>query len=134
MTLLRRRKFTREELSYFRATKKDDYFFLTNLSISGSTPGTYKGAFHLPGRAGGMQVMPRNTTYSETVEELTTHEFGHRFGLPHTWESNNFIQVIIAGSGLPSAGGLTRDNFMDYNVRRKKWLKIQLLNYIRRNE
>jgi hypothetical protein len=104
----------------------DDYFYITNLERLGSTPGTHLGGFHWPGSPGGVQVKYIATQYNESAEELTAHELGHWLGLPHTFEKNTHVTLIVE----PTQGG-TKDNFMDYNVKRKKWLKIQLLNYAR---
>ncbi len=105
---------------------KDDYFYITNLERPGSTPGTHLGGFHNVKKPGGVQVKYRVSAYNESAEEMTAHELGHWLGLPHTFDKNDKVTIIIE----PNQGG-TKDNFMDYNVRRKKWLKIQLLNYIR---
>ncbi|QKG81016.1 hypothetical protein [Tenuifilum thalassicum] len=105
---------------------KDDYFYITNLVRPGSIPGTYLGGFHNVKRPGGVQVRYITTPYNESAEELTAHELGHWLGLPHTFEKNAQVPVIVEPTQ-----GRTKDNFMDYNVKRKKWFKIQLLNYIR---
>ena len=104
-----------------------DYFYITNLSIPGSNPGTYLGAFHKVGAPGGVQVKYRRSTSGETAEEATAHELGHWMGFPHTFESN----AQTGGMVIDPAKGGTRDNYMDYNIRRKKWFKRQLLNYVR---
>jgi len=103
-----------------------DYFYITNIVRPGSVPNSYLGGFHKIGIPGGVQVKYIVTSYNESAEELTAHELGHWLGLPHTFEKNTQVSVIIE----PTQGG-TKDNFMDYNVKRKKWLQIQLLNYIR---
>lgn len=112
-----------------------DYFYITNLERPGSTPGTHLGGFHWPGRPGGVQVKYIVGNYNESAEELTAHELGHWLGLPHTFKKirktgqiQNITQPFIP---ITEYEGETKDNFMDYNVRRKKWLKIQLLNYVR---
>ncbi len=102
-----------------------DYYYITNLEIKTST-GSNVGAFHYTGGNGGVQMKYQTTAHGETAEEATTHEFGHWLGLPHTWESNSHISVIIN-----STQGGTRDNFMDYKIKRKKWVKHHLLNYDR---
>ncbi len=107
-------------------SSKDDYFYITNLERPGSTPDSHIGGFHWPGSPGGVQVKYIATQYNESAEELTAHELGHWLGLPHTFEKNTHVLVIVE----PVQGG-TKDNFMDYDVKRKKWLKIQLLNYSR---
>jgi hypothetical protein len=103
-----------------------DYFYITNLERPGPIPGTHLGGFHWPGSPGGVQVKYTATQYNESAEEMTVHELGHWLGLPHTFDKNDKVTIIIE----PNQGG-TKDNFMDYNVKRKKWLKIQLLNYVR---
>jgi len=108
-----------------------DYFFITSLEIPSAGTDVWKGGFHYTDQNGGVQVKYRKTTYGETAEELTAHEFGHWLAMPHTWEPGGTLSFAIIGSAPPTAGGLTKDNFMDYNVRRKKWLKIQLLSYRR---
>jgi hypothetical protein len=106
--------------------RKKDYFYITNMERPGSTPGTYLGGFHWTGSPGGVQVKYISTQYNESAEEMTTHEFGHWLGLPHTFEKNTNVPVIIE-----QTKGATKDNFMDYNVKRKKWLNIQLIKYDR---
>jgi len=112
----------------------DDYFYITNLERPGSTPDTHLGGFHWPG-PGGVQVKYIGSNYNESAEELTAHELGHWLGLPHTFKklrATGQIQKINPPFiPITEYEGETNDNFMDYNVRRKKWLKIQLLNYAR---
>ena len=105
----------------------DDYFYITNLSVPGSKPNTYLGAFHTIGAPGGVQCKYRTSTSGETAQEAAAHEFGHWLGMPHTFESNQRMGRIVINSTV--AG--TRDNYMDYNIRRKKWFRRQLLHYIR---
>jgi len=127
---LKHRKFgPNNKMTEYNQTR--DYFFITNLEIPGTGTDTWKGGFHNRLNNGGMQVKYKAGTYNETAEELTAHEFGHWQGMPHTWERGGRIGLAIIGSAPPTAGGLTKDNFMDYNVRRTKWLKIQLLKYTR---
>jgi len=104
----------------------DDYFYITNMVRSGPTQGSYLAGFHNLNRPGGVQVKYISTSYNESAEELTAHELGHWLGLPHTFEKNTQVPVIVE-----PVQGSTKDNFMDYNVKRKKWLQIQLLNYLR---
>jgi hypothetical protein len=106
-------------------SKSHDYFYITNLDIK-KPNGNYLGGFHYTGGQGGVQVKFRNSAIGESAEEMTTHEFGHWLGLPHTWNKNAYIKVEVQ-----SSESLTKDNFMDYYVLRKKWLKLQLLNYRR---
>jgi len=102
-----------------------DYFYITSLERQGTIPGTHLGGFHWPGSPGGVQVkIP--TSYTESAEELTAHELGHWLGLPHTFERNSYVPIIVE-----PVKGSTKNNFMDYNVKRKKWFQIQLLNYLR---
>jgi hypothetical protein len=107
-----------------------DYYFITSLSIPRPN-GANLGGFHSLGSPGGVQMQFIASSYGETSNELTAHELGHWQRLPHTWETNAWVNVRIAGNGLPLSGGLTGDYFMDYNVRRKRWFKIHLLNYSR---
>ena len=107
-------------------SSSSDYFYITNLEIPSSKPDTYLGGFHCVGDQGGVQVKYISSGVGETPEEQTTHELGHWIGFPHTWKRNGFVRVIVD----PNEGG-TKDNFMDYKIRRKKWLKIQLLNHRR---
>jgi hypothetical protein len=108
----------------------NDYYFITGLSIPRPN-GAQLGGFHATGGEGGVQMQFIASSYGETSNELTAHELGHWQGLPHTWETNAWVNVRIAGTALPTGGGLTGDYFMDYNVRRKRWFKIHLLNYRR---
>jgi hypothetical protein len=59
-------------------------------------------------------------------QKIVAHELGRWMGLPHTFETSNEIPFIINAS----KGG-TNHNFMDYNIRRKRWYKIQLIKTIR---
>ena len=103
-----------------------NYFYITNLQKHDAQANTYLGGFHWVGDQGGVQVKYQVSSLGESAEEQTTHEFGHWIGFPHTWKKNGFINVVIE----PNQAG-TKDNFMDYNIKRKKFLKIQLLHYRR---
>jgi hypothetical protein len=109
-----------------------DYYFITNLDIT--RPDGKLGGAHYPGSKGGFSV--RNfSNIGETNEEFIAHELGHWLNLPHTFESyadNPNIPVInptdpriTGGRGATENAG---DNFMDYNLRRKRWFKVQLIN------
>jgi hypothetical protein len=102
---------------------ENDFYFITNLDRGGS-PGA-----HLTGDAGGFQAKWLGSPYNETQEEITAHEFGHWQGLPHTFEINRnaTFNLIVAPKGS------TKSNFMDYNIQRRNWFKIQLLNLKKSN-
>jgi len=46
-------------------------------------------------RASRVQMKYLTTAHGETAEEATTHELGHWQGLPHTWDKNSHVTVII---------------------------------------
>jgi hypothetical protein len=100
---------------------KKDYYFVTNL-VRSQGEETGLGGVHYPGSNGGFHVKMMVETIEKPVE-LATHEFGHWINFPHTFERNNNVNVIIN-----STMGGTKENFMDYNVSRKSWFKVQLLN------
>jgi hypothetical protein len=97
-----------------------DYYCITNLDIT-MPDGKKLGGAHWKGKRGGYSVK-NYSTIGETNEELIAHELGHWLGLPHTFESDNKMPVINSNEGG------TNHNFMDYNIRRKRWYKIQLIN------
>ncbi len=113
----------------------DDYFYITNLERPGPTPDTKLGGFHWTKSPGGVQVKYTVSSYNESAEEMTAHELGHWLGLPHTFKklraTGQVERINPPFIPITEYEGETNNNFMDYNVRRKKWLKIQLLNYAR---
>lgn len=56
--------------------------------------------------------------------ELIAHELGHWLNLPEAFKARGNIIAIISINNE----GDTKHNFMDYNIRRKRWYKIQLIN------
>jgi hypothetical protein len=108
---------------YYYTTR--DYYYITNLVRPGIVAGTYNVGFHITGKNGGVHVAHTQSVFNETSNEIAAHEFGHWIGLPHTFEATSTQPLIPL---IEEAQGKTLDNFMDYNIRRKRWLKIQLLN------
>lgn len=108
-------------------SSEHDYFFVTDIQmVKNAKTGESVGAFHFTFNNGGVFVKFIGGKNGATRVGAATHEFGHWLGLPRTWEKNERVKVIFN-----SSKGGTRDNFMDYKIRRKKWVKCQLLNYKR---
>ncbi|WP_375604864.1 hypothetical protein [Flavobacterium davisii] len=107
--------------------KANDYYYVTSLvrekaSVSNDESSQFLGGAHFTGGVGGFHVKA-TSSIGETQEELAAHEFGHWLRLPHTFESNGWLNII-----LDSKLSNTKHNFMDYQINRKTWFKIQLLN------
>ena len=99
----------------------NDVFFIT------SWVATDAGARHLLGSIGGILYGIANNN-SEEIKyeyslEATSHEFGHRYGLPHT-----FQELIKIGIPKIAEEGTTKNNTMDYKVDQKTWFKVQLFS------
>jgi len=108
----------------------DDYYCITDLDIT-KPDGNKLGGAHYTGSMYGYSVK-NNSMIGETDEEFIAHELGHWLNLPHTFEALNNIPIINsnnpASTGQRGATENNGDNFMDYNLRRKRWFKIQLIN------
>jgi hypothetical protein len=107
-------------------------YFITDLVLKGDNVGDFKGGAHRVGAAGGFQArLPAGIR--ETPQTVTAHEFGHWQGLPHTFRKyNGRIQNIPPPfTPLTENTGGTTDNFMDYGVRGKTWVKLQLINKLK---
>jgi len=103
-----------------------DYYFITNLEIT-KPNGDKLGGAHRLNKIGGISVK-NFSLIGETTEELIAHELGHWLGLPHTFENGGNIPVINSSQGGTKNNG---DNFMDYNLLRERWFRIQLINCTR---
>jgi hypothetical protein len=116
--------------------KKFDYYFVTDIekvktTADDGSPGSYLGGAHWLGTNGGAHLKT-TSPIGETQVELDAHEFGHWIGIPHPFEEKDRNGNIVHKSKpfikIETNQGSTKDNFMDYNVRRKTWFKLQLLN------
>jgi hypothetical protein len=116
----------------------NDFYFITNLEkvsaydVDGTTPTTYIGGGHFMRANGGLFLKTHGSIYNETNLETDSHEFGHWVGLPHTFEERSKDGTIITKPHpffkVHLNKGESLHNFMDYNIRRKTFYKIQLLN------
>jgi hypothetical protein len=97
-----------------------DYYFVTNLVRQISEDAALGGA-HLTASAGGFHVK-LNDSGGEKIESLAAHEFGHWINFPHTFELNRNLPLMIN-----STKGGSKENYMDYNIKRLSWYKVQLL-------
>jgi hypothetical protein len=104
-------------LTTIAPTINDDYYFITNIQLSN------KGGGHLPNKKGGISLK-FSSAIGETDQEVIAHELGHWLGLIHPFESLGIFPRI-------TNQGNTKHNFMDYDIRRYRWYKIQLRNYRR---
>lgn len=99
----------------------NDVFFIT------SWVSQVAGATHLLGSIGGLLYGIANNNSEEIKYEFsleaTSHEFGHRYGLPHTFE-----ELITIGIPKIAEKGTTKNNTMDYKVEQKTWFKVQLFS------
>ncbi|OWP74099.1 zinc metalloprotease, partial [Flavobacterium oreochromis] len=115
---------------------KKDYYFVTDIEKAKTTnedgsAGSYLGGAHWIGSNGGIHLKTKSPI-GETQIELAAHEFGHWIGLPHTFEEKdnygNVIKKTLPFITIHNSQGESKFNFMDYQVNRKTWFKIQLLN------
>ncbi|OWP84400.1 hypothetical protein BWK59_05595 [Flavobacterium davisii] len=115
---------------------KKDYYFVTDIEKAKTTnddgsPGSYLGGAHWIGSNGGVHLKAKSSI-GETQVELDAHEFGHWIGLPHTFEekypNGSVKQKPNPFITIHSNQGESKYNFMDYQVNRKTWFKMQLLN------
>jgi hypothetical protein len=111
----------------------EDYFYVTNL-IRMKTEGEALGGVHNLGKSGGFQVKVEDLG-GQSSEELTAHEFGHWINIPHTFEDKDKDGIkkipVLPFIIIHPTQGESKENFMDYNIQRKSWFKLQLLNYNR---
>ena len=97
------------------------YYYITNLSLGNL------GGFHAVGDGYGLKTASITSAFGETENEICAHEFGHWQGFYHPFDNatNGPSPYNINIVGIK---GDTKRYFMDYDIRRKKWFKYEMLN------
>ena len=106
-----------------------ELFFLTKIQkIQGAN--RYVGGFHSTGGNGGA-LYTTTESFDKRYDQFA-HEFGHWVGLPHAFrkqpdkseEEKNGTAVAFIVKLMKD----TKNNYMDYDITRKSWTKLQLIN------
>ena len=106
-----------------------ELFFLTKIQkIQGAN--RYVGGFHSTGENGGA-LYTTTESFDKRYDQFA-HEFGHWVGLPHAFrkqpDKSEEEKSSTAVAFIVKLMKDTKNNYMDYDITRKSWTKLQLIN------